>query len=272
VQAPVHWSPPKGVLGRLLASTAERVRSLAGQAGTLEDAAASAPGKAPFRQALQASPGVALIAEIKRRSPSLGGIAPSMSAADQALSYARGGAAAISVLTEPTFFDGALAHLRAVRDVVALPLLRKDFIVTDFQIVEARAYGADAVLLIVAALSDADLGMLLRAAAALDLDVLVEVHDENELGRAVAAGAAIIGVNSRNLRTLAVSPDTLDRLAPLIPAQTIAVAESGLRTTADLAKRRAAGYRAFLVGERLVTERDPGAALAQLLGRAGVEA
>jgi indole-3-glycerol phosphate synthase len=228
-------------------------------------------GGPSFRAAL-AGDGLRVIAECKRRSPSRGVLRADYDPAAIARSYERAGAAAISVLTEPTFFDGALAHLRAVRDVVALPLLRKDFIVTDFQIVEARAYGADAVLVIVAALSDADLGRLLRAAAALDLDVLVEVHDEIELGRAVAAGAAIVGVNSRNLRTLVVSPDTLDRLAPLIPASTIAVAESGLRTRADLEQRRAAGYRAFLVGERLVTEPDPGAALAHLLGAAGVKA
>ena len=239
----------------------------------IERAASERPrrGGAAFRTSL-ASDGLRVIAECKRRSPSRGVLRADYDPAALATAYERAGAAAISVLTEPTFFDGALDHLRAVRQAVALPVLRKDFIVTEFQIVEARAYGADAVLLIVAALSDDELRTLLGIAAALELDALVEVHDVDELQRALAADAAIVGVNSRNLRTLDVSAGTLDALAPQIPPTVIGVAESGLRTTTDLERRRAAGYRAFLVGEQLVTQADPGAALQQLLGRKGVVA
>ena len=225
-------------------------------------------GSRGFHAALTAE-GVRVIAECKRRSPSRGVLRADYDAPSIARSYAHGGAAAISVLTEPAFFDGSLHHLRAVREVVTLPLLRKDFIVSEFQVVEARAFGADAVLLIVAALDDRELHALLRAAAALELGALVEVHDAAELDRALAAGATVVGVNSRNLRTLTVSHRVLDELAPAIPPSVIAVAESGLRTTADLDRRRAAGYRAFLVGERLVTEPDPGLALSQLLGAKG---
>jgi indole-3-glycerol phosphate synthase len=181
-----------------------------------------------------------------------------------ARAYELAGAAAISVLTEPTFFDGSLDHLRAVRDAVRTPLLRKDFIVTDYQVVEAAATGADAVLLIVAALSDAELTRLAGVAAAMGLATLVEVHDAEELARAVAAGSRVIGVNSRNLRTLAVSQSTLDELGPAIPSDVIAVAESGLKTAADLRRLAALRYDAFLIGERFMTAPDPGAALDEL--------
>jgi indole-3-glycerol phosphate synthase len=182
-----------------------------------------------------------------------------------ARAYASAGAAAISVLTEPTFFDGALDHLRAVRESVDLPVLRKDFIVDAYQLVEARAAGADAVLLIVAALDDDALTDLSRAACDLGLDVLVEVHDEHELDRALAAGATLVGVNNRNLRTLAVDVEASFRLAARMPAGVLAVAESGLRTGADVRRLREVGYRAFLIGERFMSAADPGAALAGLL-------
>ena len=182
--------------------------------------------------------------------------------------YAEAGAAAISVLTEPTFFDGSLAHLEAVRVVVDVPILRKDFVVDGYQVLEARAAGADAVLLIVAALSDEALARLTRDARALGLDVLVEVHDEAELDRALASGADLIGVNNRNLRTLAVDVEASVRLAARMPAGVLAVAESGLKSGSDVRRLQNLGYRAFLIGERFMTATDPGDALAGLLSDA----
>jgi indole-3-glycerol phosphate synthase len=186
-------------------------------------------------------------------------------AAAIASAYERAGAAAISVLTEPTFFDGALAHLEAVRGAVASPLLRKDFIVDEYQLVEAAANGADAVLLIVSALSDEQLATLRRRAETLGLAVLVEVHDRGELDRALAAGANIVGVNNRNLRTLEVDVRASEDIAAGLPKDVIAVSESGLKSAADLGRMRAAGYHAFLIGERFMTAADPGAALAELI-------
>jgi indole-3-glycerol phosphate synthase len=217
-----------------------------------------------FRRALQA-PGIRVIAECKRRSPSRGVLRARYHPVAIAASYERAGAAAISVLTEPTFFDGSLDHLRDVVGAVSLPLLRKDFVVTEYQIAEAAAAGASAVLLIVAALDPVDLKSLMTAASRYGLAALVEVHDREELAMALDAGADVIGVNSRNLRTLEVHPTVLDTVAPDIPESAIAVAESGLKTAADLSRLGAAGYDAFLIGERFMLEPDPGAALAGLL-------
>ncbi len=217
-----------------------------------------------FRDALGASPAPRIIAECKRRSPSKGILRKAYDPAAHAAAYARAGAAAISVLTEPTFFDGSLEHLEQVRAAVDVPLLRKDFIVSKYQLLEAVACGADAVLLIVGALSDDELGQLAAAASSLGLAAVVEVHDRIELERALNADVAIVGVNSRNLRTLTVDPDVLDELGSLIPTGVIAVAESGIRTPADIKRLSAAGYSAFLVGERLIVEPDPGAALRAL--------
>jgi indole-3-glycerol phosphate synthase len=178
--------------------------------------------------------------------------------------YELGGAAAISVLTEPTFFDGALEHLEAVRRAVALPILRKDFTVDEYQLFEARAAGADAILLIVAALEQADLVRLQTTAFELGLAALVEVHDEAELMRAIDSGARLIGVNNRNLRTLQVGVEASYRLAARIPKGVVAVSESGLRSREDLTRLTAAGYRAFLVGERFMTDPDPARALREL--------
>ncbi|MEO7192033.1 MAG: indole-3-glycerol phosphate synthase TrpC [Vicinamibacterales bacterium] len=216
-----------------------------------------------FRASLR-QPGIRIIAECKRRSPSRGVLRREYDPGAIAEGYAAHGAAAISVLTEPSFFDGALEHLHAVRARVPLPLLRKDFIVTEYQVFEAAAAGADAVLLIVAALDDGTLCRLMDLARTFGLAPLVEVHDTDELGRALRAGADIIGVNSRNLRTLQVHPSVLEELAPLIPADVVAVAESGLKTAADLIRLRQVGYSAFLIGERFMTEPDPGAALGRL--------
>ncbi len=222
------------------------------------------PDRDAFARALRDRASPRVIAECKRRSPSRGILRQCYVPADHARAYADAGAAAISVLTEPTFFDGSLEHLAAVRAAVTLPLLRKDFIVTRYQVLEAAAAGADAVLLIVAALSDRELTTLLAEAAALGLAALVEVHDEEELRRALDAGAEIIGVNSRNLRTLSVDGDVHVRLARQLPAGVIAVAESGLREAADLERLERAGYSAFLVGERLIGQPDPGRALQEL--------
>jgi len=227
----------------------------------------NAPDGKTFLRSLSA-PGVRIIAECKRRSPSKGILRAAYDPVEIAVGYERGGAAAISVLTEPTFFDGTLDHLRAVRRAVRLPLLRKDFITSRYQVLEAAAAGADAVLLIVAALTADELASLHRDATAVGLAALVEVHDRRELDTALTAGAAIVGVNSRNLRTLEVDTTLLDALGAEIPASVVAVAESGLRTPGDLRRLAGVGYRAFLIGERLMAEVDPGAALAGLIGRA----
>jgi indole-3-glycerol phosphate synthase len=229
-------------------------------------AAASTPRGDQFARQLSRQGSINIIAECKRRSPSRGVLRAGYDPVAIAIGYERAGAAAISVLTEPGFFDGSLDHLAAVRAVVQTPLLRKDFIVHDYQLLEARAAGADAVLLIVAALTDQDLVALSHAAAALGLAVLVEVHDVSECRRAIAAGAAIIGVNNRNLRTLQVDLNASRDVAAVLPPSAIGVSESGLKTAADLNAMQALGYRAFLMGERFMVEPDPGTALAGLIG------
>ena len=228
------------------------------------EAAKRRPRGDAFAAALSSSPSPRVIAECKRRSPSRGILRPAYDPPSHAQAYAAAGAAAISVLTEPTFFDGSLSHLRAVRGAVDVPLLRKDFVVTRYQLLEAAACGADAALLIVGALTDVELKHLLRSAAEIGLSALVEVHDRTELARALDAGAGIVGVNSRNLRTLEVVRDVHDRLVRELPGTVIAVAESGLRSRGDLDRLEAQGFAAFLVGERLIVEPDPGAALCRL--------
>jgi indole-3-glycerol phosphate synthase len=219
-----------------------------------------------LRAALQRSDRTNVIAECKRRSPVAGVLRPKYDAAAVALEYAAAGAAAISVLTEPTFFDGSLDHLRAVRAAVDLPLLRKDFIVTAYQVFEAKAAGADALLLIAAALEPRELATLMRLSADVGLDALVEVHDERELASALEAGATIVGVNNRNLRTLAVDVRTSEALIAGIPCDVVAVSESGLRTRSQLLSLAALGYRGFLVGGQLMGSENPGVALAELIG------
>jgi indole-3-glycerol phosphate synthase len=222
-------------------------------------------GAGRFHAALARRDGLNVIAECKRRSPSRGVLRADYDPVAIARGYADAGAAAISVLTEPTFFDGSLEHLEAVRAAVAVPVLRKDFIVSEYQILEARAAGADAVLLIVAALDPVELRALAACAAGLGLDALVEVHDADELREAIDAGARIVGVNNRNLRTLEVDVKASEAVIGLMPSGVIAVSESGLRTSEDLARLRQRGYGAFLVGERLMTVPDPGKALRELL-------
>lgn len=219
-----------------------------------------------FRRALAQPKTINVIAECKRRSPSKGVLCAEYDPAVIAREFASAGAAAISVLTEPTFFDGALSHLESVRRVVDVPVLRKDFTICEYQLLEARAAGADAVLLIVAALDDKQLSQLHAKASELDLAVLVEVHNHEELQRAIDAGARIIGVNNRNLRTLTVDVRTSEKLIELMPKALISVAESGLSRRADVERLQNLGFQAFLIGEGLIARSDPGVALSSLLG------
>jgi indole-3-glycerol phosphate synthase len=212
------------------------------------------------------APGSSVIAEVKRRSPSKGDLAEIPDPASLASAYAAGGAAAISVLTEQRRFGGSLDDLRTVRAAVDVPVLRKDFIVSDYQMLEARAAGADLALLIVAALDDAELRRLHDTARELGLTVLVEVHDEEEAERAVALGAELVGVNARNLKTLDVDPDAFARLAPLLPDDRVLVAESGISGPTDVKRYVAEGARVVLVGEALVKDGAPREAVAAMTG------
>ena len=263
---------PPDLLQTIVAAT--RVRVANAQAAeatpTLEARARlMTPRGEAFRAALTRVGQPNVIAECKRRSPSRGVLRAAYDPVAIAAGYAEAGAAALSILTEPMFFDGSLAHLASIRAAVSIPLLRKDFIVDRYQILEAVAAGADAVLLIVAALDAGDLRRLSDEAATWGLAALVEVHSDQELDRALTAGASIIGVNNRNLRTLEVDVDLSQRIAARFPSSVVAVSESGLKTPADLARLGALGYRAFLMGERFMTAPDPGAALARLLAEVG---
>ncbi len=227
-----------------------------------------APGRSrPFSEALVGE-GISLIAEMKRASPSQGPIRPDATVTDIVQAYERAGASACSVLTEPVWFGGSLDDLVEARAAVDLPLLRKDFIVTRYQILEAKVAGADAVLLIVAALSPERLVELQQIAAGVGLDCLVEVHDDEEMDVAIEAGAEIIGVNNRNLHSLEVDPETALRLLPDAPAGTIVVAESGIRSREDVQRLEDAGVDAILVGETLMRSDDTGEAVRMLLGSA----
>jgi indole-3-glycerol phosphate synthase len=220
-----------------------------------------------FARALRAKAATepAVIAELKKASPSRGLIRAEFDAAALAVQMQAGGAAVLSVLTEERFFQGSLENLRRASGAVAIPCLRKDFIVDEFQVLEARANAADAVLLIVAALTDAELKELRESARRQQLDVLCEVHDAEELERALALDCECVGVNSRDLRTFAVSLDRACELATLLPASAVKVAESGIHTADDMQRLRAAGYDAFLIGESLMRHPEPGTALRALL-------
>ena len=233
--------------------------------GALERAAAQHTPRG-FRKQLQriSKSGIAIIAELKKASPSKGLIRADFRPAALSKELEQAGAAALSVLTDEEFFQGSLANLRQASAACSIPCLRKDFIVDEFQIVEARANGADAILLIVAALEQSDLRSLAQTARDHGLDVLCEAHDELELERALDTGCDLIGINSRNLRTFEVDLSTPFRMAEKMPARCLRVAESGIRSGADVASLRAAGYDAFLIGESLMKAANPGAALVRL--------
>jgi indole-3-glycerol phosphate synthase len=254
-------------LDQIVAATRVRVAK-AKHTADLRDLEHRAEHHAPrgFRRALEKSKhDVAVVAELKKASPSKGLIRPDFHPADLARELESAGATALSVLTDEEFFQGSLANLQAASAAVSIPCLRKDFIVDEFQLLEARAHSADAVLLIVASLSQPELMSLSRAAHAHGLDVLCEVHDLDELRRALNSGFDLIGVNSRDLRTFKVDLETAIRLTEEIPANVVRVAESGIHTSADVARLRAAGYHAFLVGESLMRAQHPGEALQDLL-------
>lgn len=227
--------------------------------------ASSAPAPHSFLEALQRPGGLRVIAEIKRASPSRGTIQGNADPASVAKAYAAAGAAAVSVLTDQRFFLGSPAHLEAVRDAVTLPVLRKDFLFEEYQLYRSRALGADALLLIARILEPKLLTTLIGVTRSLHMEALVEVHGEDDLARALDCGATLIGINNRDLATMTVSLETSLRLLPLIPAGVTRVSESGIETRADLDRLRSAGADAFLIGERLMREPDPGAALKALL-------
>lgn len=223
-----------------------------------------------FREALErkSRSGIAIIAELKRASPSRGLIRTDFNPEKLAAELEAAGAAALSVLTDEEFFQGSLDNLRKASASTQLPCLRKDFILDEFQLLEARANSADAVLLIVAALPPKQLATLARRAAELSLDVLCEVHDETELKIAVDAGSDLIGVNNRDLKTFKVDLETAFRLAARIPKDVLSVAESGIQTGADIYRLGTAGFKAFLIGESLMKAGEPGDSLQKLLGEA----
>jgi indole-3-glycerol phosphate synthase len=255
------------LLRAIVAGTRRSVETRRGRE-SLRALRARAEGATPDGHAFETALGqpgrINVIAECKRRSPSKGVLMADYDPVPIARAYEAGGAAAISVLTEPTFFDGTLEHLAAVRRAVRIPLLRKDFILDEYQLYEARASGADAILLIVTALEQDALVALQAGAWAMGLAAVVEVHDEKEVDRAVEAGARLIGVNNRNLRTLQVDVEASHRLGRRIPAGVIAVSESGLGSRRDLDALIPDGYRAFLIGERFMTDPDPRRAIAEL--------
>jgi indole-3-glycerol phosphate synthase len=255
-------------LEQILAHTQLEVTSRRAVADTaLLEQRAAAHTPRGFEAALRrADP--AIIAELKKASPSRGLIRPDFDPAALARSLQAAGAAALSVLTDEKFFQGSLTNLTLASAAVSIPCLRKDFILDPFQILEARAADADAILLIVAALSDAELKRLREEARRMELDVLCEVHDRAELDRAAALGFTVIGVNSRNLHTMQVEPRTQIELAEWLPRTAVHVAESGIRTAADIARMRDAGYHAFLIGDSLMSQPDSAAALTSLLRQA----
>jgi indole-3-glycerol phosphate synthase len=235
----------------------------------VEATARALPPVRSLATALRKPGRVTCIAEFKRRSPSAGWIREDASPADLATAYVEAGAAALSILTDGPFFGGSLEDLVAAREAVTVPVLRKDFMIDRYQVAEARAGGADAMLIIISALDDATISGLLADAREFGLEVLVEAHDREEVTRAVALGAAIVGINNRDLKTFTVDRELAIRLRPLVPADRVVVAESGIRDGADVRRIGDAGIDAVLVGETLMRAPDPGAALRALLGTEG---
>jgi indole-3-glycerol phosphate synthase len=259
-------------LDAIVAEHRSRVSSDHRDVGELRRSVADAPERRPFAEAIvharerDGAKAVAVIAEIKRRSPLRGDLALGLDPVDLARSYADGGATCLSVLTDGPHFGGSAADLKLARDAVELPVLRKDFTVSAADLYDARAMGADAVLLIVAVLSDEELVKFIALADELELDALTEVHDEDEVERALTAGARIIGVNQRDLHTFAVDSSRATRLAKLIPDDALKIAESGIKSHADIERLLGAGYDAALIGEFLVRSQDRGNALKELIG------
>jgi indole-3-glycerol phosphate synthase len=257
--------PPATYLDGILAAHRATAAADDRDLGLLVTEASGSPPPRGFAARLVVDGGApAVIAEVKRRSPSKGDLAPELDPAELARAYEAGGAACLSVLTDEAFFGGSAADLAAARSACSLPVLRKDFTVDERDVADARLMGADAVLLIAAALDDGLLARCVALAGDLGLDALVEVHDEPELGRALAVGARLVGVNCRDLTTFEVDRALPERLAASIPDDVVAVAESGIRDEADAARMAAAGYTAVLVGETLVTSADPRAAVGRL--------
>lgn len=254
------------MLDRIIAAVRQRIPDVA---ALIDDFRTTALEARPVRSLTAAvtTPGTAVIAEIKRRSPSRGSLAPDLDPSVLATAYEAGGAAAISVLTEPEFFAGSTADLQAAAASVTIPVLRKDFVLHPAQVWESRAIGADAVLLIVAVLDDEALSQLIATAGEAGIEALVEIHDEAEATRALAAGARVIGVNARKLATFEVDLKVAERLASRLDGFEARVAESGINGPADVARMTAAGYDAVLVGEMLVRHADPEAAVALLTGQ-----
>ncbi|HOX38878.1 MAG TPA: indole-3-glycerol phosphate synthase TrpC [Candidatus Brocadiia bacterium] len=255
------------ILDRICANTRIELESRKGMVplATLRDRCGAAEPCRGFARALRDAPGVALIAELKKASPSAGLIRRDFDPATIARAYEDGGASAMSVLTDSKFFQGDLAYLRVVRNEVGLPLLRKDFTLDEYQVYEARAAGADAILLIVACLDDAQLRGLRELAESLGMDALVEVHDRGEMARAQDSGAELIGINNRNLRTFEVDLRASIELAALAPVGAALVSESGIKNTEDLAFLGKAGVKAVLVGETLMRAPDMRSAVESLL-------
>jgi indole-3-glycerol phosphate synthase len=258
-------------LDSIMAATRRRVARAKAEADVrqLEQQAAQHAPRGFGKQLWQAAAsGIAVIAELKKASPSRGTIREDFNAAELAAELQSAGASALSVLTDEEFFQGSLQNLRLASAHTSIPCLRKDFIVDEFQLLESRASWADAALLIVAALEDPELRRLYEGARRMGLDVLCEVHDEAELDRAIAAGCEIVGVNSRNLRTFDVNLQTPLRLASCLPARVLAVAESGIHSAEEAQELRAAGYQALLIGESLMRAPRPGEALREMLEQA----
>jgi indole-3-glycerol phosphate synthase len=258
----VHAVPD--ILARIVDHKRAELSHHLSRRGELQRRAADRMGHRDFRAALIAKQ-PAIIAEIKQASPSKGTLSTNFDPAAIAGSYASGGAAALSVLTDAKFFQGSLNDLEDARRTVSIPVLRKDFTIDEFHIIEAAAHGADAILLIAAILDDHELRRFRELAAQYRIAALVEVHDEDELDRALASGAEIVGVNNRDLRTFQVHLGLSEKLGPKIPSSVVKVSESGIHSQQDVRRLEAAGFQAFLIGEHLMSSPDPAAALKALL-------
>jgi len=262
VQASTTWAPPNGTLGRILDDTRRRLPSLEG----LRPAPVGGQSGGPSLYTALRTPTVSVIAELKRRSPSKGMLNSDLDAGAQARSFVEGGAAAVSVLTEPTHFGGSIQDLRDVQAAVRVPVLKKDFHIHESQLIEAQRNGAIAVLLIARALSADQLRKLMKSAAELRLQTVIEVRSESELDRALESGADVIGVNSRNLETLEVDERVPERIMPLIPENVAGIWESGVHSAEDVRRAAESGVHAVLVGSALSRSADPRALVRSLTG------